>query len=610
MPNRIFLLGNKGSQLILFVFMTALLVLMVIAVPLLNYNIKSAQAQTAASPNSNNNNNNTALSSGINVTKIVNATNLANHGALAFTGKSKIHNLPRSAMAAVPPPSTNPAPLTANPDFIKSEKVKAKLGINKTSSTFAIERFPNSTLTPNSTRTIASLLNNTTNGSAASPISNATTSALNSSMVAAANTTRSASIFGFEGINRNMGGGGSPSDTALAASQNRIIEMVNLRGEIFTKNGNMISLFSLRQLFNINKNNFISDPKILFDSSTGRWFATLMDEDSQSVHLAVSTTNDPTTTTWNTYNFAFLNCPDQPTIGLSSDKVAISVNTYADNCNGDFSGVQYTVVDKSDLIAGSTSPKFMQSQLDGSQFSLHPVHSFSPISTLFMVSLNPNGGNAVRLVALDGTAPNVRVNTDDHISLLHAMHVPPVATQPGTSVSVDTGDARVQDAIWRQGKLWLTANNGCGQSRSTETHSCIRVIELDTNSKTVNQDFDIAGPSIDYYYPSIRTDTSGNLVVVGMLSSDRISQSMMAVGKPVEGSVGQPIILRAGTMSDPNSNANCGTPETPIPCVRAGDYSATANDPSTPSTVWVATMYLPSLSWSTYVVQVNASSLR
>ena len=95
-----------------------------------------------------------------------------------------------------------------------------------------------------------------------------------------------------------------------------------------------------------------------------------------------------------------------------------------------------------------------------------------------------------------------------------------------------------------------------------------------------------------------------------MLSSDRIFQSMMAVGKPVEGSVGQPIILRSGTMSDPNSNANCGTPDTPIPCVRAGDYSAAEIYPSTPSTVWIATMYLPSLSWSTYVDQVNASSLR
>jgi len=608
MPNRIFFLDNKGSQLILFVFMTTLIVLMVISVPLSHYNIISAQAQIGVTPDSNNSNNNkTSLSPGINVNKIANATNLANQGAVAFTGKSKIHNLPRSAMTAVPPPSTNPAPLTANPDFIKSEKVKAKLGINKTSSTTAVERFPKLTLTPNTTRTTASLLN-TTNALTPSTTSSANTSALNSNMVAA-NTTRSNTIFGFEGINRNMGGGGSPSDTALAASQNRIIEMVNLRGEIFTKSGNMISLFSLRQLFNINKNNFISDPKVLFDSSTGRWFATLMDEDSQSVHLAVSTTNDPTTTTWNTYNFAFLNCPDQPTIGLSNDKVAISVNTYTDNCNGDFSGVQYTTVDKNDVIAGATSPKFTQSQLDASQFSLHPVQSFSPTSTLFMVSLNPNGGNTVRLVALDGTAPDVRVTTDEHIRLL-AMHVPPVATQPGTSVSVDTGDARVQDAIWRQGKLWLTANNGCSQSRSTETHSCIRLTELDTNSKTVNQDFDITGPSIDYYYPSIRIDTSGNLVVVSMLSSDRIFQSMMAVGKPIEDSVGQPIILRSGTMSDPNSNANCGTPDTPIPCVRAGDYSAAANDPSTPSTVWIATMYLPSSSWSTYVDQVNASSLR
>ena len=128
------------------------------------------------------------------------------------------------------------------------------------------------------------------------------------------------------------------------------------------------------------------------------------------------------------------------------------------------SAAQYTTVDKNDVIAGATSPKFMQSQLDASQFSSHPVQSFSPTSTLFMVSLNPNGGNTVRLVALDGTAPNVRVATDEHIRL-PAVHVPPVATQPGTSVSVDTGDARVQDAIWRQGKLWLTANNGCSQSK-------------------------------------------------------------------------------------------------------------------------------------------------
>ena len=105
MPNTIFFLDNKGSQLILFVFMTTLIVLMVISVPLSHYNIISAQAQIGVTPDSNNSNNNkTSLSPGINVNKIANATNLANQGAVAFTGKSKIHNLPRSAMTAVPPP--------------------------------------------------------------------------------------------------------------------------------------------------------------------------------------------------------------------------------------------------------------------------------------------------------------------------------------------------------------------------------------------------------------------------------------------------------------------------------------------------------------------------
>ena len=79
--------------------------------------------------------------------------------------------------------------------------------------------------------------------------------------------------------------------------------MVNLAGQIFTKEGNSIKIFLFQTSFQTGSDR-ISDPKLLFDGKSKRWFASLLDLTTNSVHVAVSITEDPVKT-WNTYNIPF-----------------------------------------------------------------------------------------------------------------------------------------------------------------------------------------------------------------------------------------------------------------------------------------------------------------
>ena len=142
----------------------------------------------------------------------------------------------------------------------------------------------------------------------------------------------------FEGINSVQGGSSDPPDVALASGDNHVIEMVNLAFRIYNKTGNTLvpgAVLGLNGLFRTNANS-ISDPNIVFDNSTKRFFASLMDITNQSIKVAVSAPNDPNPSTWNVFNFRIGRCPDQPFITVSSNKVAVSFNTFTSPCVAPF----------------------------------------------------------------------------------------------------------------------------------------------------------------------------------------------------------------------------------------------------------------------------------
>src|SRR5437870_13809618 len=81
----------------------------------------------------------------------------------------------------------------------------------------------------------------------------------------------------FEGAantdNERFGSSFHPPDNALAVGPNHIVQMVNGVGRITDRAGNVISLFPLADFFQVPPEVQISDPRLVYDPSSARWFA-------------------------------------------------------------------------------------------------------------------------------------------------------------------------------------------------------------------------------------------------------------------------------------------------------------------------------------------------
>ena len=389
----------------------------------------------------------------------------------------------------------------------------------------------------------------------------------------------------------------------------------------------------------------ITDPVLLFDSATNdtqsnshnngnnsnddnrRWFASISDVTTHSIRIAVSKTSDPTGV-WRTYNFPFEslpnNCSDQPFIAVSDDKLAIGVNTWSNNCdwsnNNDdiisspkFRGVQFVIADKNDLLAEQQLAhiKSMQSVPDTKYFSLRPALNLSPTTAIFLVTTDDFNHDKIQILTIDGHLSNLHISKNISGNI-HITSISPDGIQPITFSTiynnsnndnnsgeqeffttvkerhpeffVHTGDARVQSPIWYKGKLWLVLNVGCFINGDTQSRSCIRIIEFDTNISKVLLDFNIGHIGASLYYPALSIDKSGNKIgiIVGFSSPDTYPSLLIASGvvknnNTIFNSLKYFQFLKNGTANSLST--------------RYGDYFSAVMGPSEPNSIWVAGQY-------------------
>ena len=168
-----------------------------------------------------------------------------------------------------------------------------------------------------------------------------------------------------------------PPDQGLCVGNGFVLEPVNDVMVVFDKSGNrlttpesMNTFFGLPWAINRStgeRGPFLSDPKCLFDSDTGRFFLTMLEEDaapSVRAHtlIAVSQTSDPRGN-WYLYSIdatddgqngtpANPGCPcfgDQPLIGANADAFFVSTNEFGQG----FNGAQVYAMAKAPLTTGS-----------------------------------------------------------------------------------------------------------------------------------------------------------------------------------------------------------------------------------------------------------------
>ncbi len=408
------------------------------------------------------------------------------------------------------------------------------------------------------------------------------------------------------GLDDVASGGFEPPDVTLAAGPGVVVELVNLAARVWRTDGastQQAQTLSLSALFQAGGDR-LTDPRIVYDVPSGRFFASISDVDTNSVVLAVSRSADPSAG-WNIYPFVAAGCADQPRLGVADGIVVLAADIFR-SCDEGFSpalGGELWIVNKQQLVAGAASPSSTTFGPDRQYESLAPVQSLSPTSTEYVVAVDTPSSRVVHLLTVDGIPP-AAVRVQEVASLpISPLPPPPAALQPRTGPgsrqpSIETNDDRVLDSVWENGKLWLSADSGCTPAGDTLLRSCARVIELATATKTVTWDTDIGKAGAYLFYPAMRPDSSGNLVVVYGESSATELPRLEAVGRAPD-----------GTFSDPVKVAQSASQHVGG---RYGDYFGAARDPVHPELVWVAGEHGVDVEgvrgWNTSVAAVQVTS--
>jgi hypothetical protein len=230
-----------------------------------------------------------------------------------------------------------------------------------------------------------------------------------------------------------------------------------------------------------------------------------------------------------------------------------------------------------------------------------------------MVSDGEVSTNQIKFYTLTGQVPNVVISGGTPTVLnVRTINLAASAVQPVTTTLLDTGDERVLDAAWYKGKLWFSLDDGCTPNGDTINRACVRLIQINSNTTTVTQDFDINQTNTYYYYPALRLDGFGGMGTIFATSNSIVYPSLIATAQaasdPVK-SYKQLSYVQTGSQYEDVLDG-CPTHNT-FTCARYGDYFGASLDPLDISRVWVGGEYnklSPGHTFATWSTFINSIS--
>ncbi len=455
--------------------------------------------------------------------------------------------------------------------------------------------------------------------------------------------------------------GVEPAQSSVAVGPDQVLQIANLEMRITARDGSAAVTQPVPTFFFVPTGFFDRDPRVIYDSLHGRFVATETSWDCMTstypgdpamfghgyIDLAVSRTTDPRGI-WDFYFWAYNDLvPADPSIGTSTDKLAISDNL-SSMAHGDGGSGDGTCGDPASLVPDAGDVQIANwSDALAHKSNLLPASEFAggppaePAITIFGIRAalqEPATSSTLyvvgRSVASDGlgTLPNdvivtsfsgtttksafVQVSgnwdlTEDSITAPFAD--PPAAHQPGSPATIaNAPNGYAEDAIFQAGKLTWATTYPCTPTADSTQRDCVRVTQLDTTGAsqitppTQVQDFLLARNGFDSYVPGIGFSTDGTLEIVYSQSNATgtnfpasVQQYQRAarhgaVADPPN-SVSPAVVLHAGTGTYPGSDW--------------GRYVGLGQDPQVPGAAWQANAYSSGASgWSTFVDLLGATA--
>ncbi len=399
-------------------------------------------------------------------------------------------------------------------------------------------------------------------------------------------------LFTFEGIERGTNFQQSfPPDTNGAIGPNHYVIVVNRNFGVFDKaNGSLISVVGLGTF----QPGTSGDPRVLYDHHAGRWIVVSTDFSSR-IYLAYSLSSNPTGS-WFKTNFVASagsdsNCaPDFPTLGFDESGIYVSAQMF-NNC-----GATVWAIDKAPLLAGTPSLGTVTAFRNLAFEAIQPCLTYGNPGVQYLISRANSSSLRLRTVSPPLASPTLSqvgfISVPSHGN-------PPNAPALGASTPLDTGDARLGNAVYRDGNI-VTA-----QTIALSGRAACRWYEISTASTSVNQSGTLSDPDLSFFYPGISVNQARDIVVGFTGSSPTTSPSCYLAGRIATdppGAMSAAELYKAGSGSNYNLLDGFGRN-------RWGDYSLTTVDPSDDYTFWTIQEYVKGNNdWDTWVAVVDSTS--
>ena len=422
----------------------------------------------------------------------------------------------------------------------------------------------------------------------------------------------------FIGATFGVDSAATPPDSNGVIGPAHFVEFINGRFAVFDKLTGVKALtitdlnFWKNAGVTFTSNLRTTDPRVLYDPASSRWFASQVDFDpsvqaSNRFLIAVSATADPTGA-WNAFAFAADpvdgNFADFPTLGLDANGVYLAGDMFDPSGNG--IGSTLVAIPKSDLLANPPTIDRRRSfgimGYDTYGEVLQPTVSLGATAGGEAILAVESGGNdfvphshLVTFTVQNAATPD-QISEGDPVKVsIPAYTVPINPPQPSGQSTLDDGDARLGSLVYRVGDL-LYAVHGLEVSK----RAAIQWFVLNANDFSVVQTGLITDPSLDLFYPSIAANAAG-VAVIGCNASSRTSfiSCNAYVGETVNGvlTFGSRQALKTASVSYSVIDSDGVS--------RWGDYSATSVDPKDPTHFWTIQMYpSASKSWSTQITEL------
>lgn len=305
----------------------------------------------------------------------------------------------------------------------------------------------------------------------------------------------------FEGINFTQSGCGcEPPDQALATNSGFTLEGVNTAFSIYDFAGNLVSgPIQYATFFSsvLRGGDFLSDPHLYYDSSTGRWI-NVIDELTPSgldvvqgyFDVAISFNGTPTGS-WHIYQFdtntagtgsASGDWADFPLLGVDQAGLWLTGVLFDNSSTQAFDGNTIFMLPKNTFYNGTAGTILNWHQIMNGlgqlAFTITPAQEIGTPQAEFMVTNDAGYGGPntdftllafTNTTAVNGGGSPVLTTVTGTLPVAYAD--PPGAQQPGTTNLIDTGAARPTQVQYQGGHLLMAWTTGVNINGDTATRA-------------------------------------------------------------------------------------------------------------------------------------------